>query len=228
MWAIIKKEVKTYFLSPIGYVFIGAFLLMSSFFFYLYVYSYGSVEYPSLFYYTAELLTFTIALLTMGMFAGERKNGTETLLLTSSRSITGIVIGKLLAALVVIIITEIFSLMYFGILCTFAGKITGVRESLATLFGFILLSASYISFGMFISSLTENQIIAGVLTVILLLVSWFIPNLSDSFGMISPIYLFQKYPSGIIAGQETITLLTQIIMFTLLTIIVMQRRKNLK
>ena len=43
MWAIIKKEVKTYFLSPIGYVFIGAFLLMSSFFFYLYTYQYGSV-----------------------------------------------------------------------------------------------------------------------------------------------------------------------------------------
>ncbi len=49
MWAIIKKEVKTYFLSPIGYVFIGSFLLMSSFFFYMYTYQYGSVEYTSLF-----------------------------------------------------------------------------------------------------------------------------------------------------------------------------------
>ena len=122
MWAIIKKEVKTYFLSPIGYVFIGAFLLMSSFFFYIYTYEYGSVEYSNLFYYTSELLTFTIAILTMGAFAGERKNGTETLLLTSSRSLTSIVIGKFIAALIVIVITEVISLMYYVILCIFAGK----------------------------------------------------------------------------------------------------------
>ncbi len=92
MWAIIKKEVKNYFLSPVGYVFIGAFLLLSSVFFYVFVYQNGSVEYANLFYSTAELLTFTIALLTMGMFAGERKNGTETLLFTSPRSITSIVL----------------------------------------------------------------------------------------------------------------------------------------
>lgn len=98
MLAIIKKEVKTYFLSPIGYVFIGTFLLMSSVFFYLYTWQYQSVEYANLFYYTAELLTFTIPLLTMSMFAGERKNGTETLLLTSSRSITSIVIRKIFSS----------------------------------------------------------------------------------------------------------------------------------
>ncbi len=100
MWAIIKKEVKNYFLSPIGYVFIGAFLLMSSVFFYLFIYQYGIVQYSELFYYTAELLTFTIALLTMGMFAGERKNGTETLLFTSSRSITSIVLRKATCSIV--------------------------------------------------------------------------------------------------------------------------------
>lgn len=95
MWAVIKKEFKTYFLSPLGYVFIGAFILMSSIFFYIFSYGAGSVQYSALFYYTTELLTFTIALLTMGMFAGERKNGTETILFTSSRSITGIVIRKI-------------------------------------------------------------------------------------------------------------------------------------
>lgn len=228
MWAIVKKEVKTYFLSPVGYVFIGAFLLMSSVFFYIYTYQYGSVEYSSLFYYTSELLTFTIALLTMGAFAGERKNGTETLLLTSSRSITSIVIGKFLAALAVIIVTEVFSLMYYAILCVFAGGITGVSETISTLIGFILLTMSYIAFGLFISSLTENQIIAGVATIVILLATWFLPNLYDWFYILSPIALFQKYPEGIIAARESIVLLTQTIMFIVLTIIVLQRRKNLK
>ena len=228
MIAIIKKELKTYFFSPIGYVFIGAFLFMSSFFFYIYTYQYGSVEYSSLFYYTSELLTFTIALLTMGMFAGERKNGTETLLITSSRSITGIALGKFLAAVLVIIITEICSLMYYIILCSFAGGITNVPETISTLIGFVLMTMSYISFGMFISSLTENQIIAGVVTVVLLLASWFIPNLSDSLYILSPIALFQKFPEGMIAVKETIILLMQTVLFFILTVIVMQRRKNLK
>lgn len=228
MWAIIKKEVKTYFLSPVGYVFIGSFLLMSSFFFYMYTYQYGSVEYTSLFYYTTELLTFTIALLTMGAFAAERKNGTETLLLTSPRSITSIVFGKFLAALVVIIITEICSLMYYAILCYFAGGITGVEESIATLLGFILVTMAYIAFGLFISSLTENQIIAGVATIVVLLASWFLPNLSESLYILSPISLFQKYPEGIIAARESITLITITVMFLLLTIVGLQRRKNLK
>ena len=228
MWAIIKKEVKTYFLSPIGYVFIGSFLLMSSFFFYMYTYQYGSVEYTSLFYYTTELLTFTIALLTMGAFAAERKNGTETILLTSPRSITSIVLGKFLAALVVIIIAEICSLMYFAILCYFAGGITGVVESIATLIGFLLVTMAYISFGLFISSLTENQIIAGVATIVVLIASWFLPNLSESLYILSPINLFQKYPEGIIAARESITLITLTVMFLLLTIVGLQRRKNLK
>ena len=194
----------------------------------MYTYQYGSVEYTSLFYYTTELLTFTIALLTMGAFAAERKNGTETLLLTSPRSITSIVLGKFLAALVVIIIAEICSLMYFAILCYFAGGITGVVESIATLIGFLLVTMAYISFGLFISSLTENQIIAGVATIVVLIASWFLPNLSESLYILSPINLFQKYPEGIIAARESITLITLTVMFLLLTIVGLQRRKNLK
>lgn len=228
MLAIIKKEIKTYFLSPIGYVFIAAFLFMSSIFFYQFIYQELSVEYSSLFYYTSELITFTIALLTMGMFAGERKNGTEVLLLTSSRSITSIVLGKFIAALMVIVITEVFSLMYYGILCFFAGGLTNVAESVSTLIGFLLMAMSYIAFGMFISSLTENQIIAGITTLVLLTASLFLPSVSEIFYILSPIALFQKYPEGLIPIGETITLISQIILFIIFTIIVMQRRKNLK
>lgn len=228
MWAIIKKEFRTYFLSPIGYVFIGSFLLMASFFFYVDVYSTGNIQYSYLFYFTTQVLTFSVGILTMGMFAGERKNGTETLLLTSSRSITSITLGKFFAALAVIAITEVFSLIYYAILCYFAGGITSIPETIATLIGFLLVAMAYIAFGMFISSLTENQIIAVAATIGLLLASWYIPNLSSSLEIISPIAEFQKYPGGIIPIKETVALLSLTIMFILFTIIVMQRRKNLK
>ncbi|MCI8621279.1 MAG: ABC transporter permease subunit [Clostridia bacterium] len=165
------------------------------------------MQFSNLFYYTAELLTFTIALLTMGMFAGERKNGTETLLFTSSRSITGIVIGKFLAGVCVLLITEVISLIYYIILCSFAGGLTNQAETITVLFGFLLLGMTYISIGGFLSSLTENQIIAGVATIVTLLATWFLPNLWSAFSMLSPVSLFQKFPQGMISISDTVRII---------------------
>ena len=228
MWAIIKKEVKTYFYSPIGYIFIGAFLLLSSIFFNMFLTTQGVVEYAGVFMYSAELLTFSIAFLTMGMFASERKNGTEMLLFTSSKSVTSIVLGKFLAALFLIIVTEILSFLYYAILCYFAGSLIEFVPTLVVLFGFLLLALVYISFGGFISSLTENQIIAAIATMVVLLATWFVPDLSEMFVVLSPIYAFQKFLNGVISISDTIVLLSQFLLFTLLTITVLQRRRNLK
>lgn len=68
----------------------------------------------------------------------------------------------------------------------------------------MLLAMSYIAFGGFVSSLTENQIIAGIGTIICLLATWFLPNLSDIFLILSPINLFQKFVDGIIPIADTI------------------------
>ena len=106
MWAIIKKELKTYFLSPIGYVVIGILLLVFSLFFWLTTIQSGSVDLSSLYYYVALYgVIIAVPMLTMRMFSEERKNGTEQLLLTSPISITKVVLGKLIASLGVIIIT---------------------------------------------------------------------------------------------------------------------------
>ena len=118
--------------------------------------------------------------------------------------------------------------MYYIILCIFAGGITNVAETLSVLFGFILLTMSYISFGGFMSSLTENQIIAGITTIVLLLATWFIPNLADIFKVLSQIELFEKFPEGIISITSTVALILQTLLFTTLTIIVLQRKKNIK
>ena len=84
MWAVLKKEFKTYFLSPIGYVFIGLFLAMFSILFYITTIYQGMTTFQYVFYYSAiYTVVFIIPLLTMRMFAEERKNGTEQLLITS-------------------------------------------------------------------------------------------------------------------------------------------------
>ena len=113
MFAVMKKELKTYFCSPIGYVVMGIFLLCFSVFFYLTVISYGSVDLGILYYYTALYgLIIIVPILTMRMFAEERKSGTEQLLLTSPTGMFKIVMGKLLAAVLVILLTLLLSFMF--------------------------------------------------------------------------------------------------------------------
>lgn len=226
MWAIIKKEFKSYFLSPIGYTFIGLFLAMYSLFFYLTAIKVGVTNYENMFYYAAQSLTFITPILTMRMFAEERKNGTEQLLLTSPRSMVGVTLGKFIAAVLVVIITEIFTLVYFGILCYF--KIPDIATSLTTLLGFLLLSMAYISFGMFASSLTENQIVAGTITIAAFIIIWFAPQVNTIFSSIALLDKFYPFATGVIPIAEIINLLSFTVVFIIFTIMVMQRRKLVK
>ena len=226
MWAVMKKEFKSYFYSPVGYVFIGLFLIMFSIFFYIDVFNYQSTNFEYIFYSGATILTFIVPVLTMRTIAEERKNGTEQLLLTSPLSITKVVIGKFLAATLIVISTELCTFMYFGILCFF-GK-PHITTALITMLGFLLLAISYISFGILASSITENQIIAGVITIGFFILTWFLPQFSDIFTNFSLINMFSKFPTGQIDIADTVTFITFTIACILLTILFMQRRKSVR
>ena len=226
MLAVIKKELKTYFYSPVGYVFIGLFLIMFSIFFYLDVFNYHSTNFEYIFYSGATILTFIVPILTMRTIAEERKNGTEQLLLTSPLSITKMVVGKFIAATLIVIITEICTFLYFGILCYFGTP--HITTALVTLLGFLLLAMGYISFGILASSITENQIIAGVITIGFFILTWFLPQFSSIFTNFSLINMFSKFSTGQIDLPDTVTFITFTIMCLLLTVIFMQRRKSVR
>ena len=226
MLAVMKKEFKSYFFSPVGYVFIGLFLIMFSIFFYLDVFTYQSTNFEYIFYSGATILTFIVPILTMRTIAEERKTGTEQLLLTSPISITKMVLGKFLAATAIVVITELCTFMYFGILCFFGTP--HITTALVTLLGFLLLAISYISFGILASSITENQIIAGVITIGFFILTWFLPSINEIFTNFSLINMFSKFPSGQIDIADTVTFITFTIACILLTIIFMQRRKSVR
>ena len=227
MWAVFKKELKSYFLSPIGYVEIGILLLVCSIFFYLTTIGYGSVDLGSLYFYVALYgLIITVPILTMRMFAEERKTGTEQLILTSQVGITGVVIGKFLAAMAVIIIALLVSFMYFGIICYFGNP--NILVLLVTMLGFVLISGAAISVGMFASSITENQVIAGIITIAFLIITLFIPDLDIGLPDLSIMSYYQNFPSGVISLTDVVGPLTFMMMFIAFTIIVMQRRKLVK
>ncbi len=233
MWAIIKKEVKTYFLSPIGYIFIGIFLIAFSISFNLELnYSYGVIDFKNIFIYiftylpTILVFAFLIPMLTMRSFAEERKNGTEQLLLTSPVSITKIVLAKFISALIIVLIALLFTLMFVAIISFFGTP--DIPSALVTLLGFTLLCMAYISFGIFASSLTENQIIAAMISIVTFVITWVLPEFIKQGSSFSLINMFYKFTTGQIDIAYTITYLAFTVLCLVLTITVMQRRKSAK
>ncbi len=229
MLTVIKKEFKSYFLSPIGYVCIGIFLIAFSISFYSSVFAQGITNFEEMFVSFPIILglAFIIPLLTMRLFAEERKTGTEQLLFTSPLSITSVVLAKFIAALLVIVITELCTFMYFGILCYFG--MPNVGTSLVAMLGFLLLAMSYISFGMLASSLTEYQTMSGAITIGFFILNIFVlPLFSDAFESFSLINIFFKFVYGQIDIADTVTFISFTVVCILLTIMVLQRRKSVR
>ena len=226
MLAVIKKELKSYLLSPIGYIFIGLFLLMFSILFYNSIFTSGVAYFEYAFFDAATIMTFLIPVLTMRMFSEERKSGTEQLLLTSPRSLASIVFGKFFAAMIIVLITILGTFIHFFILKYFGSP--DIRVAMCAMLGFFLLCAAYVSFGMFASSITENQIVASVLTIGVFILMWFLPGVSQKFYNFSLMYMFDHFPDGVIALNEVVRFVSFTILFILLTIVVLQRRKSVK
>lgn len=227
MIAVIKKELKNYFYSPIGYVAIGIFLIVYSVFFYITAVSTGSIDLTNLFYCVAMYgLMFMIPLLTMWAFAGERKSGTEQLIMTSPVSMFKLVMAKFIAVMILIIIPVIFTLMYFGILSYF--EMPYIPTYLTSILGFVLLSMSYISFGLLASSITESPIIALLISFAGIFLTTWIPMYVDSLANFSLPNLFINFLYGKIDITSTVVFVTLTILCILITMIIMQRRKSVK
>ncbi len=227
MTAIIKKELKNYFLSPIGYIVIGIFLIAFSTFFYLTTIQSQSVDLTFLFYYTALYgLMFITPLVTMWSISGERKSGTEQLILTAPVNMLGVVIAKFIASVLLVLIPVILTLMYFAILCFF--QIPDIPTYLTSALGFVLLSGTYISFGILASSLTDSPIISGILSFGFVFTSTWIPYFVSSLSGLSLMDIFIKFLYGQIDISAVVLFLSLTILFIILTMIVMQRRKSVK
>ena len=117
-------------------------------------------------------------------------------------------------------------LHYFGIICYF--KTPDIPTVLVTMFGFLITSMAYISLGMFISSLTENQIIAAVSTIAIFVLAWLAPSISTKLTAISLIEIFYPFATGVFPITETISLISITAMFVALTMVVIKRRKLVK
>lgn len=179
MKAIYKKEFKGLMTSMIGYVFIAFLLVITGIYFTAYQLQ---SAYPE-FSYTLQTIVFVFLIgtpiLTMRVLAEEKRQKTDQLLLTSPVSVTGIVTGKYLALLNVFAVPVCIMAFYPLIMAQFGS--VAFAETYTALFGFFLLGACYLAIGLFLSSVTESQVIAAVLTFLFLFAAYVIQGISSFF-----------------------------------------------
>lgn len=172
MLAIVKREFKAYFSSPTGFVFVGFFLLLTGFFFVLTNVLPANPDYNAVLGSITFIFLIVVPVLTMRLMSEETKQKTDQLLLTSPLSLTKMVLGKYFAAVGVFLLTLLITALY-PVLLSFFGPI-GTWEILGGYIGFFLLGSSFIAVGLFVSSLTDNQVVAAIVTFVSLLFMWLI------------------------------------------------------
>ena len=177
MFAIYKKELRSYFINAVGYVYVGVFLAAAALL--LCYTTLGSQSYNTSSYFTMLIFAFIILipLLTMKLFAEEKKLRTEQLLLTAPVTIWGMVLGKFFAALTLFGGSLLASCINFFPLYSYANKERAAEEYtikhigpstaqiIGCLIGILLIGIAFIAIGLFVSSLTENQLASAVITI---------------------------------------------------------------
>lgn len=170
MFAIIKKELKQYFYSMVGFVFLAFFLAIVG----LYTWAGNLSQGIGNFEMTLGNMTFIfvilIPILTMRIVAEEKKQKTDQLLYTSPISLTKVILGKYIAVMILFTIAILVIALY-PLLIHMYGQDVRLSLAYSSLIGFYLLGAANIAVGLFISSLTESQVIAAVVSFIVLLLS---------------------------------------------------------
>ena len=172
MLAILKKEINTFFASPIGYLVIGVFLILNGLFLWVFkgefnILDNGLANLSSFFLLAPWILIFLVPAVTMRSFSDEKKQGTLELLLTKPISHFQIVLGKYFGALVLILMALIPTVLYAYTISQL-GNPEGnldMGSTIGSYFGLLFLVAAYTAIGVFASTLSDNQIVAFIIAV---------------------------------------------------------------
>lgn len=237
MVAIFRRELRAYFISPVGYVFITVFLLASgAFFTFTNIMAQAAADPAGYFLFIIFSFIVLIPLLTMRLLSEERKSKTEQLILTSPVSLTGMIFAKFLAAFVLFAGTLLVSCFNFYVLYNFAA--TPGQTNTASLIGHVisvlLIGSAFISIGLFISAMTENQLTAAIISIVTILflllsgvISQFIGSAAirmvlDFFSIFSR---FQAFPHGLFDINAIIYYTSIVVIFLFLTIRIYEARR---
>jgi len=252
-YLIFKKEFKSYFSSPIAYVVITMFLILSGYFFYNTFALFSTISFNAtidpalakqvgllnitesvarpLFGNISVILLLMVPLLTMRLFSEEKKSGTIELLLTYPVTDMEVLLGKFLACMAVFTIMIALTVLYPILIIAFGQPEAG--PIITGYIGLFFVGASFVSLGIFASSLTENQIIAatlsfGVLILFFMMgtsVSLMGPTIGNIMMHISLIGHLEGFAKGIVDTTDIIYYFLFIVLFNFLTLRVLESKK---
>ena len=233
MGAIFRRELKAYFSSPLGYIFLGVIYAISGFYFwYILANQANYIQYVFSNMFTIVLMV--VPLLTMRLMSEDKKLKTDQLLLTAPVNITSVVLGKYFAALVVYIIGVSSTIIFQIVLATFATPDWNVF--LGNYLAIVLIGAALISIGILISSLTENQIIAAIGTLAISLFIWLLDSIASAlpagfewmssiFSSLSFMTRYNDFVSGILNVSHILFFVSFAAVFLFLTIRALEKKR---
>jgi ABC-2 type transport system permease protein len=242
MFAIYKKELRSFFSSLTGYVVIAVFLVITGLFMWLFTdtsvieYSYASLD--TLFYLAPTLFTFLIPAITMKSFSDERQKQTMELLMTKPLTNTQIILGKYFAYFTLIIFAILPTLIYYYSIYQLGAPKGNIDTGavIGSYIGLIFLAGVFVSIGIFSSSLTKNQVVAFVIAILISFIfHWgfdFVSRLPVFWGvwddMIQKIgidYHYSSISKGLIDTKDVIYFISLAIVFLVFTDYILKKRK---
>ncbi len=241
MLALLNKELYQFFRSITGYVVLGIFLIILSLFLWLFptqfnIINSGLADFEPMFLLMPWLFLFLVPAITMRSIAEEKKQGTLEFLMTKPLGSFNIVLAKYLAALVIILIAMVSTLVYFVLVQYFLSQhLVDTGAFWGSFVGTFLLASSFAAIGIFSSSITSNQIIAFLIAVLLSLVMYigfsllsqlsFLTSISQIISYLGIDYHFQSISKGVIDSRDIIYFLSLIAIFLYATVLVLNNKR---
>ncbi|MCB9017281.1 MAG: gliding motility-associated ABC transporter permease subunit GldF [Paludibacteraceae bacterium] len=242
MLVLLKKEFSNFFASPMGYIVIGVFLILTGLFLWVFPGEYnildsGYANMDGLFILAPWLYLFLVPAVTMRLFAEEKRTGTIELLFTRPITKLSIVISKYLAGVLLVLFSLFPTLVYFVSVYVMGDPI-GVMDvggTWGSYIGLFFLAAIYVSIGLFASSLTDNQIISFIISAVLCFFFYYGFDLMASMALsgvnatfLSSLGINSHYESmsrGVIDSRDVIYYLVVITLFVFATKEVLEKKK---
>jgi len=242
MIALLKKEISSFLSSLIGYITIIVFLLINGSFLFVFptnfnILNYGYSNLDGLFTIGPFVFLFLIPAITMRLFADEKNRGTIEFLLTNPLSDLEIVLAKYFAGLLLVVFALLPTLIYFGTVYYLGMPVGNIDQGgmWGSYIGLLLLGSAFVSIGVFISSITENQIVSFVSSVVLTGFIYIGFELIYNMDLFGPIDLFVKnlgmsthyeaLSRGVIDSRDVLYFLSMDVLFVLLTKFSLETRK---
>lgn len=235
MYAILKKEISSFFASPIGYMVVGLFLIVTGLFLWVFegpfnITETGFADLAPFFQIAPWIFTFLIPAVTMRSFSDENKAGTLELLLTKPITTLQLTLGKYLGSLFLIILALVPTIIYVVAIYQLGNPIGNldIGVTVGSYVGLLLLAATYTAVGVYASSLTDNQIIAFIIAVFFSFFLYFgiegltsyslFGNANDTIAYFGIKTHYDSISRGVIDTRDLIYFISVIAFFIILTV----------